>query len=57
MSGSGGGGAGKNQRLWTLFDLDRSEPIVGQFVAQSVTKNVSASIVRSSSYNSQYPIL
>lgn len=51
------GGAGKDPRLWTLYDLDRSEPIVGQFVAQSVTKNVAATIARSTSYNSQYPIL
>lgn len=57
MTVSGGGGAGFDPKLWTLFDLDRGEEIVGQFVAQSVTKNVSASIARSSAYNAQFPIL
>lgn len=57
MTVSGGGGAGFDPKLWTIFDVDRQEPIVGQFVAQSVTKNVGAIIARSSSYNAQYPIL
>lgn len=57
MSVTGGGGAGFDPKLWTIFDQDRGEAIVGQFVAQSVVKNVSANIASSSSYNAQFPIL
>lgn len=57
MTVSGGGGAGFNPKLWALFDYDKRESIVGQFVAQSVTKNVSATIARSVSYGAQHPIL
>jgi hypothetical protein len=49
MSGSGIGGAGESRKLWTIFDLDRDEDIVGQFVAQNVTKTVSANIAPSGS--------
>lgn len=55
---SGGGGAGLDRKLWTLTTQEDSPVVVvGQFVAQSLTKTVSASIARSTSFNSQYPIL
>lgn len=54
---AGIGGSGYYYKLWTLTDLDRSEDIVGQFIAQNVTKNLSGNIARASSYNSQYPII
>lgn len=57
MGNSGGGGAGDARKLWVLHDLDRDEENVGQFVGQSVTRNVSATIARTTSFNSQFPIL
>jgi len=54
---AGIGASGDWAKLWTLTDLDRNEDIVGQFVAQGLTKNLSASIAQARSYNSQYPIL
>ncbi len=54
---AGIGGFGARHKLWTLTDLDRKEDIVGQFIAQNVTKNLSAKIANNSSYNSQYPII
>lgn len=57
MTVSGGGGAGFDPKLWTLFDRDRNEEIVGQFVAQSVTREVSGRIARSESHNAQFPIV
>lgn len=54
---SGVGGSGLEKKLWVLSDLDRGEDIVGQFVPQSLTKEVSADIGQVSSLNRDYPIL
>lgn len=54
---AGVGGQGFWQKLWVLEDLDHEEPIVGQFIAQNLTKNLSGNLARANSYNSQFPII
>lgn len=53
---SGIGGAGRNQKLWILTDLDRSRDVVGQFVPQNVTKAVAGELGEASSVNRDHPI-
>lgn len=59
MAGSGVGGQGLDQKLWTLSNMDKpnDKPIVGQFVPQSVTKTVAGDIAQASSVNRDFPIL
>lgn len=54
---AGIGGAGPTNKLWILVDLDRGEDILGQFIPQDVTKNVSARIDSGESVNRDRPIL
>jgi hypothetical protein len=59
MSSSGIGAQGLDQKLWVLADLDHptQKDVVGQFVPQSVRKDVSGDIAVAGSVNRDYPIL
>lgn len=53
---SGIGGAGRDQKLWILSDLDNNVDVVGQFTPTNLTKNVRAVIGEASSVNRDLPI-
>jgi|GEM_PF-5513214 len=54
---SGAGGAGYVEKLWSIVDLDRGDFFFGQFVPQSVTKEVSANYAEVPTLGRQNPIM
>ena len=53
---AGGGNIGPNKRVWTLTDLDFDIEIVGQYIAQSVSRSITANIGESAVYNADESI-
>lgn len=54
---TGIGGIGWRKKLWSLTDLDTGDVFYGQYVAQSLVKNVSANVVSSPVPNRENPIV